>query len=93
MKEWCLLHPWMTFFILILIIWLIIENIFVIIRGKKNNMENIRIKGGIQVENNSKNKGSGNGSQRSDERRSINGGVKSVPTTSAPPPPPPPKQD
>ncbi len=35
MKEWCLQHPWMTFFIIIFLIGIISKNINLILGGKK----------------------------------------------------------
>lgn len=91
MKEWCLLHPWMTFLILILFL----ENNFVIIRGKLKNMENINAKGGIEMKNIGRSNGNGNGGRANGGGPNIreNGNVQIIRPATAPPPPPPPKQN
>lgn len=95
MKEWCLLHPWMTFLVLIFAIWILLQNIFTLLRGKMNFMENLSIKGGIDM---SDNKGNGDSQDNGSSKSSGNGhygnerGSQHVPPVRSGPPAPPPKQ-
>ncbi|AEB77334.1 hypothetical protein IRP63_14560 (plasmid) [Clostridium botulinum] len=41
MKEWCLQHPWMTFFIIIFIICIVSQNKKSVLGGKKENTSKI----------------------------------------------------
>lgn len=95
MQKWCLIHPWMTFFIIIFTIFLLYLLFLKLIKGKSKCMENLSIKGGIKMpnnQNNSNNSGTNNsGSSGRTEHKDY--GTLRVPPTSAPPPPPPPKQD
>lgn len=93
MKEWCLQHPWMTFFILIFFIYTFFTKIFSIFEGKKSFMENLIDKGGIKMT-----KGNGNSNSSNNntgiKREIINEqrGSQSVPPPSSKSPSPPPKQ-
>lgn len=97
MKEWCLLHPWMTFFIINFTIVLVFLKNFTIDKGKKKNMKNLSNKGGINMpdkQNNQSPNTSGNNNQNNNSggiHRDY--GTLRVPATNDPPPPPPPKQD
>ncbi|MFT5871279.1 MAG: hypothetical protein ACI8WT_000197 [Clostridium sp.] len=94
MKEWCLQHPWMTFFALIFTIYLFFNKKFISLRGKKEFMENLSNKGGITMSDKNEN-GSrkGNDTQSPSERKSIyENGCQSVPPTKSSPPEPPSKQ-
>jgi len=91
MKEWCLQHPWMTFFTLIFTIWIVSKNINSIFRGKMEFMENSRIKGVMKMSNgNSINSGNGSPHKSSSRPSQNERGSQTVkpPTTSSPPPPP-----
>lgn len=95
MKEWCFLHPWMTFFIIIFAIWSICASISKIFKGKKRFMENLDIdsKGGIKMpDKNTNNKGSNTRPGNSNNGFSKQRGSQSVTPTSSSAPPPPPKQ-
>lgn len=85
-------HPWMTFFVVIFIIWSISENLNSIFRGKRRFVENLDMKGVVKMSNG---KPSGNSSNRSPKGgRSIlnERGSQTVPPSLTSAPPPPPKQ-
>ena len=93
MKEWCLLHPWMTFFVLILLITLFINNNFIIIRGNKKFMVNLTTKGGIEMSDKSGNDSrKGNDTIKHGEPRSIYENANTVKPSSSPAPKAPGKQ-
>lgn len=97
MYLWCLNHPWMTFIIIIIIIFSINLNFMIIYEGKRRKIENLNIEGGIKMPNkngmpkniNGSNKGKPNNSTKiiHEQRGSID-----VPPTTLSSPGKPPKQ-
>ncbi|APF26301.1 hypothetical protein NPD5_293 [Clostridium sporogenes] len=97
MKEWCLQHPWMTFFIIIFSIGIISKNINLILGGKKDDVKNLKNKGVMEMSDNKTNttsKQSGISKNKpSETKTSYNErGSQSVPPSSTSAPPLPPKQ-
>lgn len=90
MKEWCIQHPWMTFFIIIFTIW----SIF---RGKKGNMTSLNYKEVLKMSNDKTNLNSGqretNSRKPTTSKTYYNErGSQSVKPSLTSPPSPPPKQ-
>lgn len=89
MKEWCIQHPWMTFFTLNFFIWIIMKNIVKIFEGKKEYLENLNIKGGIKMPNKNQTPKKNNGGRTTQDGQK---GSQSVPPTTLSSPGKPPKQ-
>lgn len=89
MKEWCMMHPWMTFILVISILFVINRNIGLIIGGKKGVLENSINKGGMKMENN---KSGNNTNQNGKSSPYTQRGSQKLKPPTSPVPPPPPKQ-